>query len=761
MDQLWEFFFKHKWAVFSKGQLSFASRPSLILIALIILGAGALAYFLYVRPGYRLGSGSRAGLIALRVALLAVIAVLLMRPVLVVPSVIPKSSYVAVLVDDSRSMRLSDEDGRSRAQAVKELLDPAAPFARGLDSKFKVNLYGFSSATAKLKDAGELKAEGGATDLAGALKEVVKDSTGLALSAVVVLTDGAANTPRDLAGELRELRARNLPVFAVGVGSPERFKDVEMVRVGAPRRVLVGSAVKAEALVRLSGMGQSEIAIEVSEDGRAVKTEQVNVRGGEAQTVVVDFTPTAPGPHRYTFKVRPVEGETTIENNAYEALIQVTDDHPKVLYIEGEPRWEYGKMRAALSRNEKNVTLVSALRSADGKFYRQGVESGQELESGFPKTEEELFGYQGLVLGSVEANFFTYEQLKSIEQFVARRGGGFLAIGGSRAFDAGKYANTPVGDLLPLYLDDRIEEPEIPEVSNFKAALTPRGRTHAITRLSPDPAANAKAWDELPPITVPESLTQTKPGATVLVEARGLRDRNRAVPLLAEQRYGRGRTLALTASDTWRWRMELDLKNIAHETFWRQLLRYLVSTTPGPVEAASERDVYAAGDVVGLRADVGDKKYEPIKDAQVTAQITKPSGASVIVPMKFNFGEEANDYRAEFTPDELGVYKIDLAARRGGAEVGTSRSHFLVAELNREFRDAAQNVELLRRVAAETGGKYYPLKRAGDLIDEVTYLEGNNSERVSKDLWDMPANFLLLVALVSAEWFLRKRQGLA
>src|SRR5438132_1503639 len=84
------------------------------------------------------------------------------------------------------------------------------------------------------------------------------------------------------------------------------------------------------------------------------------------------------------------------------------------------------------------------------------------------------------------------------------------------------------------------------------------------------------------------------------------------------------------------------------------------TSKPRPVEAASERDVYATGDPVNLHAEVDDKKYEPVKDAQVTARITKPSGATVEVPMQFNFGEEANDYRGEFTPDEKGLYRLEL-----------------------------------------------------------------------------------------------------
>jgi uncharacterized membrane protein len=770
MDGLVQFFFKHKWSTFAKGDFGFANRPSWLIVALLVLLLGALIYFLYVRPGYKLNSQSRWGLIGLRAGLLALLFIMLMRPVVVVPSVIPKSTSVAVLADDSKSMTLADENNRSRLDATKDLLVNDGKFVKNLTDKFRTSIYGFSNTAEKIKDATELKAEGTATDVVTALRGAVAESTGSPLSAIVLVSDGGSNTPKDLTAELRELRARNIPVFTVGVGNPSRFKDAETVRITAPRRVLSGSAIIAETLVRLSGYDSQKISLAVSEDGKALKTQAFDLKSGEAQSLTIEFTPTSAGNHRYTFEVKPLDGETTLENNALDTLIAVTDDKPKVLYIEGEPRWEYGFMRkAATAKTEKNLTLVSSLRSADSKFYRQGVDSGSELTTGFPATIEELFTYQGIVLGSIEANFFSYEQLRQIEQFASRRGGGVMAIGGARSFDAGKYGQTPIADLLPLQLNDLIEEPEMQIVQNFKATLTARGRTHAVTRLNEDRAQSAKVWDELPPISIPEALTSAKPGASIILEARHITDKNRVLPLLAEQRYGRGRTLAFTTNDSWRWRMEVSSQYNYHETFWRQLLRYLVSTTPGQFEVASERDVYVPGDTISLRGEVNDKKFEPIRDAQVTAIVTKPSGATVELPLKINFNsgsggqvaEVASDYRSEFAANETGTYKVEMTAKRGNEVLGTAQSSFLVTERSREFFDAAQNVELLKRVASETGGKYYSLAKANDLLDEITMLEGKNSERVSKDLWDMPINFLLLVGLASAEWFLRKRKGLA
>src|SRR5262249_16357735 len=213
MDQLIQFFFKYKWSTFAKGQLGFANRPSWIWIALGASALGLLVYFIYIRPGYRINSKSKFGLVALRASLLALLLILLMRPVVVVPSIIPKSTSVAVIVDDSRSMRLNDENGRSRSDAAKEILSATNPFARGLEEKFKVSLYGLSTSASKIKDANELKADGVATDIVNALRESVKDQSASSLSAIILVSDGGANTSRDLGAELRELRAKNIPVF--------------------------------------------------------------------------------------------------------------------------------------------------------------------------------------------------------------------------------------------------------------------------------------------------------------------------------------------------------------------------------------------------------------------------------------------------------------------------------------------------------------------------------------------------------------------
>lgn len=768
MEQVVSFLFNHREALFSKSQFGFGARPSVLVLIALIAGLGLLLYFLYAVPSVRLALRWRVALIALRCALVAVILFCVMRPVIVVPSVIPQSSYVAVLMDDSSSMKLPDDGNLTRLDSVKQLMSANSVFYTALADKFKLRAYKFSSTGERVQNAGELSGAGDETSLASALDQASRESAGLPMSGVILITDGANNSGASdddrsstLAATLANLRSRNLPVFAIGVGPESLEGDVELVRATAPRRALAGSPVTVELLVKAGGPRKG-VTVDLSEDNHLLRSQEVPVQGDSTTVARVTFTPSSPGVHHYTLIAKPGTEDPIPDNNSREVVIDVVDWKPRILYIEGEPRWEYAKLRESVAE-EKNLVLVSALRSADGKFYRQGVENADELVNGFPKSEEELFKYDALFLGSMEATFFTFDQLKAVEQFVSRRGGTLLALAGPKAFNAGGYGNTPLADLLPIFLNGNQEKTT--DSQTFKAAPGDRGRDHPAARLVDQSDANAKAWEQMPAITLPEVITDLKPGASVILEARSIKEKNRVAPLLVEERYGRGKTMALLASDTWRWRMMLESKDKSFETFWRNLMRYTVETAPRPVEASTERSFYGTSEQVRIRASVADEKFIKINDAIVSAHVTGPSGRAVDVPLKQTVEGGFEGYAAAFHPDEDGLYRVEVTARRPGSKQGPTlepaQTSFTVGPLNREARDAAQNKELLKRIASETGGGYYTAGQVDKLLDDITHTENASSIRVSYDLWDMPINFLLVVGFAAGEWFIRKRKGLA
>lgn len=761
MDQVVSFLFKYTPSLFSKSQFRFAARPSLVWILALVALLAVFIYFLYIRGAIRIDTRWRVALIAARCLLFALIVFCLMRPVIVAPSVVPGSSYVAVLMDDSRSMQLADEGAGTRLDAVKQALASQSQFSTKLAENFKVRSYRFSSKAERIADASELKGEGERTDLASALEQAARDSAGMPISGIVVLSDGAINSDNDqsnLESAIANLRGRGLPVFTVGLGRNKLEGDVELVRATAPRRVLAGSPITAEALIKASGSARKSLRVDVLEDNRLLRSQDVPAPADATAVARVTFTPSTPGLHRYTLSVAPSPDEPITDNNSQEIVVEVEDAHPHILYIEGEPRWEYGKLRQAFSQ-EKNLILVSILRSADGKYYRQGIEHADDLATGFPKSEEELFKYDAVIIGSVEATFFTFDQIRALEQFVLRRGGSLLALGGSKSFSAGGYVNTPLADLLPVSISNQPPPPA--EVMTFKPLLSDRGREHPALRLAEQPDANAKAWDQMPAVTLPEVITDTKPGATVILNAK---DKTRTVPMLIEQRYGRGRTIALMASDTWRWRMLLESKNKSFETFWTNLCRYLVESVRHKIEPSPERSFYGRGEQARIRVEVGDEKFLHVPDAQVEARVTTPSGRTIDMPMAQLVEGGFEGYSGTVVPDEDGVYRLEVTARRkgkDGALLGSAATSFVAGPVNYEAKEAALNRELLTRVAVDTGGQYYELDRINNMVEDLTHTESASSQRTAYDLWDMPINFLLAVLLASTEWFIRKRKGLA
>jgi uncharacterized membrane protein len=768
LEQVVSFLFNHRQALFSRSQFSFGARPSVVVLIALIAGLGLLAYFLYAVPSVRLALRWRIPLIALRCALVVVILFCVMRPVIVVPSVIPQSSYVSVMMDNSSSMKLPDEGDHTRLDSVKKLFSANSAFLSALSDKFKLRSYKFSSTAERVQSANELSGDGDETSLTGALDQAARESAGLPMSGIIVITDGANNIgvsdeerSNNLAVTLANLRSRGLPVFAIGVGPDSIEGDIELARATAPRRALAGSPVTAELLVKASGARKS-VTVDLNEDNHLLRSQEVPVQGDSTTVARVTFTPSSPGVHHYTLVAKPAPDDPIPDNNSQEFVVDVADGKPKILYIEGEPRWEYAKLRESIAE-EKNLALVSVLRSADGKFYRQGVENADELVNGFPKSEEELFKYGALIIGSIEATFFTFDQLKAVEQFVSRRGGTLLALGGSKSFNTGGYGNTPLADLLPIFLNGNPEKSA--ESQTFKAAPADRGREHPAARLVDQPDANAKAWEQMPPITLPEIINDLKPGASVILEAHNVKERNRVAPLLVEERYGRGKTMALLASDTWRWRMMLEFKDKSFETFWRNLMRYAVESTPRPVEASTERSFYGSGSQIRIRAAVADEKFININDATVSAHVISPSGRAVDVPLKQTVEGGFEGYAAAFHSEEDGLYRVEVTAKRAGSKpsppLEPAQTSFVVGPLNREARDAAQNRELLKRIASETGGGYYTADQVDKLMNDITHTENASSIRVPYDLWDMPINFLLVVGLAAGEWFIRKRKGLA
>lgn len=755
-ETLFTTLFKVRPVVFEDGRFAFeAGHPYAVLVlgAALLVGTAAL----YHRQRGRLGPRWVALLAILRGLAVALLVFVLLRPVLKISTAVPGESFLAVLIDDSRSMQLAGDGPVSRgAQAAETFLAEGSALRRRLEDRFLVRYYRFSDAAARIDPSRPLAFEGSSSRLGSALEQVRRDLAGVPLAGAVLVTDGADNSDQGITEPLLQLASRAVPVYAVGLGEERFRRDVEIGRVEAPQRLLKGSAFTADVTVEQVGFDGETLALHVEEDGVLVARRDVPFGRGQATASVrVNLEADHEGAVRFRFSIAGAGDEPIVENNVRELLVRVEDRRERILYVEGEPRFEVKFLRQAVDGDE-NLEVVVLMRTAEEKYLRLGVEDPLELLSGFPSTREELFAYSGLVLGSVEAGFFTDNQLRLVEELVGQRGGGLLLLGGRRSFAAGGYRGTPLESLSPLVL----EEPEESYLAEVAVRPTAAGREHAVLQLGADAKATEERWKTLPPLTSLHPLRRTKPGASLLLTgAPAAEESGGDLVVLASQRYGRGRVIALNVQDSWLWQMQTSLEDKTHERLWRQMLRFLVSSAPRQVALETSGSLVAPGEEVTLRAEVKDKAFLGLNGARVEAAVTDPAGRTETVRLEWTV-ERDGEYRGTFVPDQRGPYEVRVLAEHEGRSVGRDEARLLAVEPTAEYFGAEMNAPLLRRIAEETGGRFYTAEDVGSLAEDARYTRSGKTVIETCELWDMPVVLLLFLAWLSAEWVLRRRRGL-
>lgn len=759
MDALLTFLLKYPSRVWERGDVVWSPvlPPWVIaLVAVAALGATVLSY----RTVSGLSVKHRVALGALRLSALLIVIACLARPTLVVASAVPQRNVLAVLLDDSRSMALRDAGADSRATLAERTFADSTALVRALAERFALRFYRFAADVRPVSSAAGLSTLGTRTDLAGALDGARLELAGTPLAGLIVVTDGADNAGRELDPAVLALKARKVPVYTVGAGVERFARDIAIERVSLPARPLAGANLLADVTLRLRGVAGERVTLTAEADGRVVATETVTLPAREeTMRARLRLAELAPGTHRITVRTPALEREPVTENNEAHGIVQVREGPDRILYLEGEPRPELGFIRRAIA-TDSALQLVALLRSAEKKYLRLGVRDSLELAGGFPASREELFAYRGLILGSIEASFFSPDQLRMLAEFVSQRGGGLLALGGRAALAEGGFRGTPLAEVLPIALD-RAPRGEDAAPLELRIHPTPAGLTQAALQIGPTDSASVRKWDSLPPLTVVNALGSLRPGATALLTGRRAGE-SVDQPILVTQRFGRGTASVFAPQDSWLWRMHADIavEDLTHVTLWRQLARSLTEESPERVEITAVPSRVAPGEPVELRARVADAQYLDVNDAAVVARVTTPTGRVTEVPLEWALSENGT-YSGRFIAEEAGVYAIDAEARRGRDTTRGPSAALLADDQGADVEQAELRAPLLRRIAQETGGRYYPLAQASALAEDVVFTESGVTVREALDLWDMPLVFLVLAALLGGEWALRRSRGLA
>ena len=741
------------------------------VVLLFVTFAILFVVSVYLREGALASRPMKLFLAALRLALIGLVVLMLGGLELAIDRTgLPHAVY---MVDDSESMKVCDhrmegtgqqDQVPSRLQRVIDwLCDNDGQSLARLTSEHKLQVFAHSSAPRLLgtciepSQVGELldevralKPSGTESRLGSNLRSVLNSLRGTPPSAVVLITDGVATQGEPLTQAAQYASRKNIPVFTIGVGSPDEVQDLELRDLLVDDTVFVDDIVTFDAKLVGRGLEARDVEVVLRQKGLEEVLDRQTVRlAGDGQPTKVRLAhdrPRTAGTMTYTIEVPTAEGEIVTTNNRLERQVEVIKQKVRVLYVETYPRYEFRYLKNLLER-EPTVDLKVLLLEADPEY----VEQDRVAISYFPTAGPELFdNYDVLIFGDVSPAFFSQAQLENVVEYVRGKGGGFLVIAGNR-FVPQTYQETPLQALLPVEIESSSRRTPAGGQA-FTPQLTVEGRASPIFRFAADPEENEQIWRTLPPQYWYAPLAKAKAAAQVFVEHPDTRQ-----PLIAGQFFGAGRTFFQAFDATWRWRYRVE--DLYHSRYWIQVVRYLSRSkllgTSRTVELLVDRRVYRRGDPVLLRARFFDELKAPKDDKGVTVLLERQGHTGQTVELSRLPGRRTV-FEGVCGRTQDGHYRARLT---NPLVEGTSPStEFQVVPPPGELDRVQMNEDELRRVADMTGGAYFPLAEADKLFDHLPpgrKIAINTDPPIS--LWNTWPVLLLFFAMLLCEWLLRKR----
>jgi uncharacterized membrane protein len=771
---------------------------------------------------YRASAGQplRWVCLALKAVGIVALALCLLEPLWLGQRARPGANLFAILADNSQGMQIHDRnESRSRGDALRAIVNPdTATWQSSLAATFDVRRYLFDARLQTTKDFHELSFDGRSTALASALRTVGDRFQGRPLAGVLLFTDGNAT---DLAGTAKPDLRGLPPIYPVVIGKRDAVNDIAVQQVAVSQSSFEDAPVTLQADVTTAGYrGKPIVARLVDRAGRTVQEQTADARAdGESLAFRFQLKPEQTGLSFYQLRVgaraevpappakdapattpaaAPKTEEATLANNNRVFAVDRGQGPFRVLYVSGRPNWEFKFLNRAIDEDEQ-VQLVGLIRVAkrEPKFdfrgragetsnplfrgfgnqspdevqrydqpvlIRLNTRDEVELRSGFPRTPEDLYGYHAVILDDLESEFFTPDQALLLQKFVSERGGGLLMLGGMESFQEGKYLRTPIGDMLPVYLDH--DESHGDGAGPVQFQLGREGWLQSWARLRDNEPDERARIDAMPPFEVLNRVRALKPGASVIASVRD--QRGTEVPALVTQRFGRGRTAALMIGDVWKWGMKDAALHADMDRAWRQLVRYMISDVPLRVQTTIEPLTADANGAVRVQVRVRDEKFQPVDDASVSVEVepvvfegtTGAAGSAIKLEAEPALSEPGL-YQVTYVPRQTGGFKaVATVKNNAGADLGRAEAGWSSDLAAEEFRSLVPNVALLEEIARSTGGQVVAADDLESFVRKLPELRAPVMETWSYPAWHTPLLFAFALACLLTEWGLRRWKGM-
>ncbi len=708
------------------------------------------------------GSAGRWVYVAVTLRLLALLLCLLaaLRPSVFLNEKKKQNASVVVLVDVSTSMNIGDEvRGQTRWDVAKEAVKQARDFAKTLGPDLDLKFYRFDSKLAEPKtgeSVEEAKPAGRETDLGSGIQEAQKktESTSRRLARLVILSDFANNHGSDPLEAARRLKGQGVPVVTVGLGTENAgavHRDIKLRDIAAGPTVFVKNNLQVRGNIVAKGYSGQTLLVELSVEGRATPVAKTSVKVPDGTDVIpitgLTYTPETHGEKLVTLKVAKQDGELVVTNNEISTFVTVLSGGLNVFFLQGSNfTWDYRFLMRAIERSPDIQVEGWVIRRPP-----QGEKSEID-DSRFAPNR-----YNVYVLSDLPAEFLTPNQQKLLVDAV-KAGAGFMMLGGRSSFGAGGWAGTPIEDILPAVIHPGDGELEPPGGIKFIPSV--QGLDSYVLQIGSNRAETAKMWADLPPILGSNRFIELKASAQVLATSPA----PEAEPLMLSLETGKSRTIAY-GGDTWVWARWTEEGRLAHRKLWRQLIFWLShkeNDSENHVKLALDRRRAAVGEKIEVSATARDSKGIAIPNVRFETKVEREGPEPNPEPVDlYDQGDEARGsiYATEKV-GQPGTYTVTTIAKRDGQELGRDKARFLVYQDDRELENPSADLKLAREIAEITDGALVAPEQLGSYlkgIDRSVFTEYLSPSEYK--VWDNWPFLLIFAAVLTLEWWLRKRHG--
>jgi hypothetical protein len=527
-----------------------------------------------------------------------------------------------------------------------------------------------------------------------------------------------------------------LPVYTVAIGDSTPRKDIVVENVVYNEVVFLGTSSPVTTTIQIAGFSDKDIAVSLLEDGKKIAEETVSIGENGTVSSTFNYRPRTTGMKKLAISVQEFPDEVNKLNNYSPFYVSVVENKRKVLILSGAPTPDVTFVKNALT-GDSTLTVRSMTYDSDMRPLEKDI-------------NESILDSTGvLFLLNFPSQAIPQKMFDGIINLISNR-------------------NVPFFIMINQYSDKGLLkklEPFLPVILSTGAGVEFEGQPGLAEGVERNPLFYStspgalKAWDDLPPVLIPNFRAEARPESQVLAYVK-LNSRVMPNPLIVSRNFGSKRSLAVIAGDIWKWKLKAKNENL-FDDFLFSTAKWLGAVKDKKrFSLRTNKKFYARNEQVEFVAELYTESFDPLSDGEVSVTLNSPQGKT-----SFSLSSTGSGiYQGIYKPETPGDYTFTGVATLDGKVIATDGGNFNTGDINIELLNPYTDAGFLRNLSSITGGEFYYYTNYLKLFDDLTQFNKESAIEIktteTHNLWNNPWLLIIIVLLLSIEWFFRKREGM-